>query len=53
MEIKLILNEQEAQMILDALVKEPYLKVFNVVNKIQDQAMEQMKISAIPVQRKI
>lgn len=41
MEFTFILNEQEAQIVLDALVKEPYGLVVNVVGKIQKQAIEQ------------
>ena len=32
----------EAQFMLDALAKEPYEKVFALINKIQEQASEQM-----------
>lgn len=42
MELTLKLTEQEAQTVLNALVKEPYLSVVEVVNKIQQQASEQM-----------
>jgi hypothetical protein len=37
------LTEQEAQTVLNALVKEPYGLVVDVVNKIQQQAIEQRK----------
>jgi hypothetical protein len=43
MELTLKLTEQEAQIVLNALVKEPYLTVVDVVNKIQTQAGEQMQ----------
>lgn len=43
MELTLKLTEQEAQIVLNALVKEPYLSVVDVINKIQLQANEQMK----------
>lgn len=43
MELSLKLTEQEAQVVLNALVKEPYLSVVDVINKIQQQASEQMK----------
>lgn len=37
------LNEQEAQKVLDALIKQPYIEVVDVINKIQQQAIEQRK----------
>lgn len=37
------LNEQEAQIVLNALTKQPYIEVVEVINKIQHQASEQMK----------
>lgn len=43
MELKFNLTENEAQIILDALVKQPYVSVVDVINKIQSQASEQMK----------
>lgn len=43
MGLTLKLTEQEAQIVLNALVKEPYSVVVDVVNKIQLQATEQMK----------
>lgn len=43
MELTLKLTEQEAQLVLDSLVKEPYGLVVGVINKIQQQASEQMK----------
>lgn len=43
MELTFKLTKEEAQQVLDVLVKEPYVTVFNVVNKIQAQANEQMK----------
>lgn len=42
MELTIKLTEQEAQTVLNALVKEPYLSVVDVINKIQQQASEQM-----------
>lgn len=41
MEFTFKLNEQEAQIVLNALVKEPYGLVVDVVNKIQEQAVLQ------------
>lgn len=43
MELTFKVSEQEAQIILNALIKEPYLNVVDVVNKIQKQAIEQMQ----------
>jgi hypothetical protein len=43
MEFNFKLNEQEAQLMLNALTKEPYGLVVDVINKIQQQASEQMK----------
>ena len=40
------LTEAEAQIILDALVQQPYITVAPVVAKIQQQAAEQMQPSA-------
>lgn len=45
MEFNLKLNEQEAQKVLDALVKQPYAEVVDVIDKIQQQAVEQRKES--------
>ncbi len=42
MEFTLKLNEIEAQKVLNALVKEPYGEVVDVINKIQQQASEQL-----------
>lgn len=42
MELILKLTQQEAQTVLNALVKEPYAEVVEVINKIQLQASEQM-----------
>ena len=36
-------TEQEAQIILNALCKEPYNQVVGVINNLQTQASEQMK----------
>jgi hypothetical protein len=41
MEFVLKLNEHEAQVVLNALIKEPYGEVVDVINKIQQQAVEQ------------
>lgn len=43
MELTLKLSKEEAQKVLDALVKEPYVVVNDVINKIQQQASEQME----------
>ena len=43
MELTFKLTQEEAQSILNALVKEPYVTVVDVVNKIQLQASEQMQ----------
>lgn len=43
MNFNLILTEQEAQIVLNALVKEPYGVVADVINNIQQQAFEQRK----------
>lgn len=43
MELTFKLSEQEAQVVLNALIKEPYLSVVDVINKIQSQASEQLK----------
>lgn len=37
------LTEQEAQIVLDSLVKQPYVYVVQIINNIQQQAGEQMK----------
>lgn len=47
MDFKFLLNEQEAQKILDVLVKEPYGEVFKLVDKIQNQAFEQKQKNTI------
>ena len=41
--INLELTQDEAQMILNALAKEPYIEVVDIINKIQLQASGQMK----------
>lgn len=41
MEFTIKLTEQEAQLMLNALSKEPYGLVVGVINKIQEQAIEQ------------
>lgn len=43
MEFNFKLSEQEAQIVLNALIKEPYGSVVDVVNNIQHQAIEQRK----------
>lgn len=42
MELILKLTEQEAQKVLNALIKEPYVEVVDVINNIQLQASDQM-----------
>jgi len=41
--MKFELTEQEAQTILNALVKEPFIEVADVIAKIQLQASDQMQ----------
>jgi hypothetical protein len=41
MDFNFKLSEQEAQKVLNALAKEPYGEVVDVINKIQQQAVEQ------------
>ena len=41
--INLELTQDEAQIILNALIKEPYSIVFELINSIQEQASEQIK----------
>jgi hypothetical protein len=43
MELSFKLTQQEAQTVVNALVKEPFIQVADVINKIQSQATEQMK----------
>lgn len=43
MELTFKLTEVEAQKVLDTLIKQPYVEVVDVINKIQLQASEQMK----------
>lgn len=43
MEFNFKLTEKEAQIILNALIKEPYVEVVDLINKIQAQASEQMQ----------
>lgn len=43
MEFNIKLSEEEAQIVLNALTKEPYGSVFIVVDSIQKQAIEQRK----------
>lgn len=42
MELVFKLSRQEAQIVLDALTKEPYIAVVDLINKVQEQASEQM-----------
>lgn len=41
MKFNIQLTEDEAQKVLNILVKEPYVEVVDVINKIQKQASEQ------------
>ena len=41
--ITLELTKDEAQIVLNALVKEPYLQVYELIEKIQKQSSEQME----------
>ena len=41
MVLKFEFTEQEAQAILNALVKEPYVQVADLVNKVRQQAEKQ------------
>lgn len=43
MEIILKLNENEINYILNCLAKEPYIEVVDLINNINNQAMEQLK----------
>ena len=43
MELTFKLSEVEAQIVLNALTKEPYIEVVEVVGKIQLQASEQIE----------
>lgn len=43
--LNLKLTEEEAQKVLDALIKQPYVEVVDVINKIQEQASEQMQVN--------
>lgn len=42
MELQLNLTVEDGQKILDCLIKEPYKDVYKLVNKIQEQAKEQV-----------
>lgn len=42
MELNFQFSQQDAQIILNALTKEPYITVVDVVNKLQQQASGQM-----------
>lgn len=41
--ITLKLTVDEAQMILNALAKEPYLQVYELIDNIQNQSSEQLE----------
>lgn len=41
MEFTLNLTEQEVQTVINALCREPYIQVFKVIEKIDQQANEQ------------
>lgn len=43
MEFTFKLTDKEAQTIMNSLAKEPYHLVFELINKFQTQASEQMK----------
>lgn len=43
MELELKVSKEEGQIILDALIKEPYNEVYQLIYKIQEQSAEQMK----------
>lgn len=43
MEYKFILTEQEANFILSGLIKRPYEEVFELIQKLQQQASEQQQ----------
>lgn len=43
MELNFKFTQQEAQLILNALTKESYITVVDVINKLQAQASEQMQ----------
>ena len=43
MELTFNLTEQEAQIVLNAIAKEPLGQVIELFNKIQEQASEQMQ----------
>ena len=47
-EITLTLTVDEANQILDALGKEPFNKVFQLINKIQQQANQQLNNNPPP-----
>ena len=41
--INLELTKEEAQIVLNALVKEPYLQVYELIDNIQNQSSEQLE----------
>lgn len=45
MEFTFKFTQQDAQKVLNALIKEPYVEVVDVINNIQQQAVEQRKDS--------
>lgn len=47
MEFNFTLTEQESQMMLNSLMKEPYIEVFELINKVQSQAIDQRQKIAV------
>ena len=43
MQFNFVLSEKEAQIVLNALGKEPYIQVAETINNFQTQAQAQMK----------
>ena len=43
MELNFKLTEKEAEIVINALAKEPFIKVVDVINKVQVQAKEQLE----------
>lgn len=41
---KISFSKEELQVVLNALVKEPYAQVFKILNSIQTQFQDQVKI---------
>lgn len=50
MELTFKLTQEDAQKVLNALVKESYINVVDVINKIQQQASEQIKQETVSKQ---